>query len=136
MTEPQPEIGEADRWLREADEELRAAQIIAQHPEVPDRVAGFHAHLAAEKALKSLLICRGVSLPRIHDLVGLRALLPAADQPFFSDDDVELLNPWTIEGRYPADIADAGTEELAKVLAAARRVVKAAAGAEGTGEGP
>ena len=100
MSEPRPDLGEAERWRREADEELRAARVIAEHPELPDRVAGFHAHLAAEKALKSLLIGRGVSLPRIHDLVGLRALLPAADQSLFSDDDLELLNPWTIEGRY------------------------------------
>jgi hypothetical protein len=49
MTEPRPELGEAERWRREADEELRAAQVVAEHPELPDRVAGFHAHLAAEK---------------------------------------------------------------------------------------
>lgn len=126
MSEPRPEVNEAERWLLEAEEELRAAQVVAEHSELPDRVAGFHAHLAAEKALKSLLIGRGVSLPRIHDLVGLRVLLPATDQSLFGDDDLELLNPWTIEGRYPADIPDARADELTKVLAAARRVIEAA----------
>lgn len=55
---------EAGRWEREAGEELRAAQVIAEHSEVPDRVAGLHAHLAAEKAMKALLIRRGVVLRR------------------------------------------------------------------------
>jgi hypothetical protein len=82
-----------------------------------------------------MLIGRGVSVPRIHDLIGLRALLPAADQLLFGDDDLELLNPWTIEGRYPADNPDAGADELAKVLAAAHNVIEAVmSAAEGDNE--
>ena len=65
------EQAEARRWEREAREELRAAQEIAEHGEIPGRVAGFHAHLAAEKAMKALLIRRGVVLRRIHDLVAM-----------------------------------------------------------------
>lgn len=63
MSDQPPEHDEADRWWCEAGEELRAAEVIAGHSELPDRVAGCHAHLAAERALKSLLIRRGVAVP-------------------------------------------------------------------------
>lgn len=106
MSDRRPEGDVASRWRRESSEELRAAEVVAAHDEVPDRVAGFHAHLAAEKALKSLLIVRGVEVPRIHDLIGLHRLLPEIDQARFDPTDLELLNPWTIEGRYPADLPD------------------------------
>lgn len=107
------------------------AEIIASHAEIPDRVAGFHAHLAAEKALKCLLLERSVSMPRIHDLIGLHRLLPVDDQARFDEDDLEFLNPWTIEGRYPADIAD--DVDLDGVLAAAGRVVEIACSPEADG---
>lgn len=50
---------EADRaalvqlWMQHADEELTAARHLSANAEVPDRIAGFHAHLAAEQALKA-----------------------------------------------------------------------------------
>lgn len=126
MTDPQPELDPASGWLREAGEELRAAEVVAAHDELPDRVAGFHAHLAAEKALKAVLIRVGVEVPRIHDLVGLHRLLPASVQDRFGASDLEVLNPWMIEGRYPADLPDSDRSLIEETLAAARRVVDAA----------
>ncbi len=123
MSDQPTEEDPAARWRRESGEELRAAQVVAAHDEVPDRVAGFHAHLAAEKALKSLLIELGIEVPRIHDLVGLHRLLPEADQGRFASADLEALNPWTIEGRYPADLPDVDDSVLDETLAAARRVL-------------
>lgn len=123
MTAGRPELQEADRWEREAREDLRTAEVIAAHDELPDRAAGFHAHLAAEKALKALLIRRRIPAPRIHDLIELRAMLESDDADAFDLPALELLNPWTIEGRYPADLPD--DAEVDEVLAAARRVVDA-----------
>jgi HEPN domain-containing protein len=131
MSDRQPEDEIASRWRREASEELRAAEVVAAHDEVPDRVAGFHAHLAAEKALKSLLIDRGVEVPRVHDLIGLHRLLPEMDQARFDPADLELLNPWTIEGRYPADLPDVDDVVLDETLAAAKRVLGAVSGKSG-----
>ena len=131
MSVQSPEGDDASRWRREASEELRAAEVVAAHDEVPDRVAGFHAHLAAEKALKSLLIERGIEVPRIHDLVGLHRLLPGTDQVRFDPADLETLNPWTIEGRYPADLPDVDDSVLDETLAAARRVLDAVSGGVG-----
>lgn len=126
MTDPQPEVDPASRWLREAAEELRAAEVVAAHADLPDRVAGFHAHLAAEKALKALLVRCGVEVPRIHDLIGLHRLLPESEQGRFGVGDLEVLNPWTIEGRYPADLPDSDRSVVEQALAAARRILDAA----------
>lgn len=132
MNDPRPDVGsEISRWRREASEELRAAEVVADHDDLPARVAGFHAHLAAEKAIKSLLLRRAVPMPRMHDLLSLQRLLPVDDQARFDVDDLELLNPWTTEGRYPADIADLTGVELAGVLDAARRVVRASLDVDG-----
>jgi len=93
MTDPEPDVDVATRWLREAVEELRAAEVVAAHEELPDRVAGFHAHLAAEKALKAELIRLDVEVPRIHDLIGLHRLLPESEQGRFDESDLEALKP-------------------------------------------
>lgn len=128
MNDEPPDGDDAARWLREASEELRAAEVLAGHADVPNRAAGFHAHLAAEKALKSLLIVRGIEVPRVHDLVGLQRLLSEVDQRRFGPEDLEVPNPWTVEGRYPADVPDADDTALAETLAAARRVVDTVSG--------
>jgi hypothetical protein len=70
-------------------------------------------------------------VPRIHDLVGLRRLLPEMCQARFDPADLELLNPWTIEGRYPADLPDVDDVVLDETLAAARRIVAAVSGEGG-----
>lgn len=89
MTAPSPEEnGEARRWLGEANEELTVARILADDTRAPARAACFHAHLAAEKAIKALLIERGIVVPRSHDLPGLAQLLPEDDQDRFATQDL------------------------------------------------
>lgn len=107
MSDQPPEVlDEARRWLGEANEELTVAEVLAGDDRLPARVACFHAHLAAEKALKALLVARGVELKRSHDLAYLRDMLEAKDAGLFEVVDLAALNPWTIEGRYPADLTD------------------------------
>lgn len=59
MSIPPPE-DIAARRLREAGEELCAAEVIAEHAEVPDRVAGFHVHLGRRRRSSPSSFC-GVS---------------------------------------------------------------------------
>jgi HEPN domain-containing protein len=116
------ELAEAARWRVQADEELRISRVLARE-DLPARAACFHAHLAAEKALKALMILRGIEVQRIHHLRRLADTLPAADRALFDDGDLDLLNPWTIDGRYPADLIDAGPEVVRDVISAAERLV-------------
>ncbi len=38
-------------------------------------------------------------------------------------DDLDILDPWVIDGRYAADLPDLGSVEARQLLAAAQRVV-------------
>ena len=77
------ELNEADRWLREAKEELAVATHVHSGSQLPSRVVCFHAHLAAEKALKSLQIRRGVLVRKIRNLAQLVRELPEEDRGRF-----------------------------------------------------
>ena len=124
--EPSEVGGEHERWLAEADAELVVIEVLLGDSRVPTRIVCFHAHLAAEKALKAAVVRRSVTLQRTHDLARLLQLLPAGDADLFERADLIVLNPWSIAGRYPADIADPDEDEVDHIAAAARRAVAAA----------
>lgn len=118
---PDTNEAEARRWLGQASEDLVAARRIAEDPELAARLACFLAHLAAEKALKALLIHGGVAFRKIHDLLELRLLLPVEQQEALDPDTLASLNGWVIDGRYADDHVDVTME-------AAEGLVDAAAG--------
>ena len=60
-------------WLHRARSDLVLAQ--AESPSVYLEDLCFHAQQAAEKAIKALLIQRGVDFPYVHDLARLLDLL-------------------------------------------------------------
>jgi HEPN domain-containing protein len=119
-TEPSP----AQRWFRVAEEDLAAARIILQDGSAALRVAGFLAQQAAEKALKAGLFARGIAAPKIHGLRQLHARYPANGSPDVDLDDLDLLDPWVIDGRYAADLPDLGLGDAQRLLAAAQGVVE------------
>jgi HEPN domain-containing protein len=114
---------EARRWLSEADEELAVARALREREDLSPRAACLHAHLSAEKAIKAALIERAITLRRSHDLFEIVDLLPDDDAALIDEDDLELLNPWAIQGRYPADLGDITVGRVDAVVAAAARVV-------------
>jgi HEPN domain-containing protein len=124
MNVPPDEVSsEAWRWLEQAAEDLTAARRLADDPEMPPRLAAFLAHLAAEKALKGALIARGIAVRKIHDLVELQATLISTDAVAISSEDIDVLLPWNIAGRYPADMGDADVETATLTVQAASRIV-------------
>lgn len=91
-------------------EDLNAARRLAEGG--PARLACFLTHLALEKAIKAVLLSEGTAFRKVHDLFQLRGLLHHETAGLLSDDLLATLNPWTTEGRYPGDLADA-TDALA-----------------------
>jgi HEPN domain-containing protein len=129
MSDPSPEdLAEADRWMQEAEEELTVAARIAAAPDLPGRIACFHSHLAAEKAIKSLQIRCAIPVRKIHNLVQLVRELPDGERRRFAAEDLNRLTPWTIDGRYPTDHEAITETESGRVLQAAGRVVAAVRG--------
>lgn len=117
---------ESLRWFREADQELDIARHILGEPTLPPRAACFHAHLAAEKALKAALVAAVRPVPKLHELAELSFQLPLELQAGFDRQDLEALTPWAIAGRYPDDLLDADAETASSLIEAASRVLAAA----------
>ena len=73
----------------------------------------FHAQQCIEKYLKAVLIARGVTPPKIHDLAQLHRLLgPICSEWHWSVDELRLLSRSAVIARYPGE-----TAELAEVQA-------------------
>lgn len=79
--------------------------------------------------MKAWLIGLGIPFRNVHDLAELLARLPAEANREIEIDDLQMLNPWAILGRYPDDVTDATAQEAQACVAAARRVLDAATGA-------
>ncbi len=90
----------------QAAEDLATARRVVDDGESPPRRAAFLAHLAAEKALKGALIAWGIATRKIHDLVELLSSLISDNAVTVSSEDIDLLVPWNIAGRYPPDLGD------------------------------
>lgn len=107
MSSPKHEVRDlAERFARKARSDEIALDRLADDPDVPDDLIGFHAQQALEKLLKAALAHAGVAPPRIHDLGELIARLGDAGMtPPTSASEARALVPWAVEFRYD-DILD------------------------------
>ena len=122
-SEPVP-IRSAEKWPTVAKGDL----VIARHPrdpEVPWELLAFHAQQAAEKALKAVLVHRGIRPPRTHDLdeiLGVYRQRGVRGPP--NAGQLPRLTPWAVEARYPgAGFEDATEEDFRAALELADAVV-------------
>ena len=95
-------------WIAKAEGDYLTAtrELTAMNQPNYDAVC-FHAQQCAEKYLKALLIDRGVTPPKIHDLAQLHRLLsPVCSEWQWSIDELRLLSRSAIISRYPGEIAE------------------------------
>lgn len=106
-------------WLRKADLDYDAMRYLLSEGRLRE-VAVFHAQQAVEKFLKALLTERQIEFPKVHDLRKLLALVRTVD-PELADSlvEIEWLDPFAVEVRYPADAPEVlpGDELKARDLA-------------------
>lgn len=110
--------GDVDAWIRKAVEDEEAARVLLR--EGPPAPACFHAQQMIEKLLKALAIQRTHELPKIHDLVSLASLVNTELTAVKAD--IQLLNRYYVEPRYPGDFPEFSRTECAEALRAALRV--------------
>ena len=110
-------------------DDLAAARLLLTDVELPARMACFHAQQAAEKALKASLVDAAVPFRKTHDLVVLVALQPEPVRAKVSNLDLQRLQQWEVDARYPADLPDITAGEAVAVVAIADQIVAAVAGA-------
>ena len=114
MSDPDPVVADALRWLRYSTEDLNVARVLlASSPSVPRHVCWL-AQQSAEKALKAALVLEGVAFPFTHDLDALRNRLPESWPVHTTHSDLAELTQWAVETRYPGDWPEVTGEDAVR----------------------
>lgn len=111
----------SSEWLRRARSDLQLGRVALRAKGVLPEDACFHAQQCAEKALKALLLKRGIDFPRTHVIEVLLDLFKAngVDIPTGVDEAFQL-SGYAVQTRYPGE-----WEPVTK--AEARRAIELAA---------
>lgn len=89
----------------------------------------FHAQQCAEKALKAVLLQRGIGFPRTHAVEVLLDLLIAAEIQVPEDvDEAVVLSQYAVQTRYPGDWEPVTWDEAQAAVALASSVLRWAEG--------
>ncbi len=119
MSDPEL-LRELARWVRYARDDLKIAELILEHDQVP-RAACFNAQQCAEKSIKATLVFLQIPFPKTHDLNRLRDLLPEGwtvkEMPDLSE-----LSVWAVEPRYPGDLIEATRQDAEAAVVQARSI--------------
>jgi HEPN domain-containing protein len=95
---------ELRQWFFLADEDLRAAELLAKHYPTPDSIICFHCQQSAEKYLKGFLVKNNTEPPKIHDLVELLELCEQIYPDFSAvESQCDFLNRYSVAPRYPRE---------------------------------
>lgn len=116
--------GDPREWLRRARSNLARASQGQVTPDVLLEDACFDAQQAAEKALKALLVLRGVQVPRTHAIAELITML--VELGFDMPPDVHeasTLTDYAVAARYPGPSEPVLVEDYERAVAIAATVV-------------
>lgn len=97
-------IAEIRRWIEKAENDFRNAEyVLTMQENCPFDTVCYHCQQCAEKYLKAFLIYQNVDFPKTHDLVLLFNLLPKNEPLNLHIQDVQPLNRYSVEARYPGE---------------------------------
>jgi len=108
-------------WLRYAYSDLELARV-KRPSDVLFEVLCFHAQQAAEKALKAVLIAKGVSPPKTHNIRTLLDLLPQEVIVPQEIEDAASLTDYAVTSRYPGDFESVDEEEYHEAVRLAETI--------------
>jgi len=116
--------GSPGNWIAHAESDLRMARLGASDSAVLREQVCFHAQQAAEKALKAVLLSRGIEFPYTHDIKGLLriaemngVMIPPAIQQ------AVVLTPYAVETRYPGGWMDITESDVQEALQKAEQTI-------------
>jgi HEPN domain-containing protein len=109
-------------WVRKAEEDYAVANsLVARRRSPTPNAVSFHCQQCAEKYLKAFLVQHNVVFPKTHDLLELHKLcLSVAPSFAMIDDLLDLLNPYSVEFRYPGE--ETTVEEAKAAVRAMKKV--------------
>ena len=116
-------------WVAKAENDLLNVRNNLAADRVPWDTVCFHAQQAAEKMLKALLLQHGVPAPRTHDLAAVLEECAIRDgRAEALRQDCLVLNPYSVDSRYPAGFPEPDEREAREAVEAARQVFSAVQG--------
>ena len=116
-------------WLRRARSDIALARVAVDTPHVLLEDVCFHAQQCAEKALKAVLLQRGIGFPRTHAVEVLLDLLIAAEIQVPEDvDEAVVLSQYAVQTRYPGHWEPVTWDEAQAAVALASSVLRWAEG--------
>lgn len=118
-------------WLEKADKDLAlATHLLNENAPFPEAIA-FHAHQAAEKYLKGLLVYLQIEFSKTHNLGKLLDLISAKNPSLAGSlEEITVLNPYAVEFRYPGPL-DITLEDAQKAVQLAAKTGDAVKGTIG-----
>jgi HEPN domain-containing protein len=115
-------LGSPADWLRYARSDLELARVTRPDDVLFEGLC-FHAQQAAEKALKAVLIAKGVPPPKTHNIRTLLDLLPQEVIAPQEIEDAASLTDYAVTSRYPGDFESVDEEEYKETVRLAENVV-------------
>ena len=123
MSERRDLVEQVRAWIEKAEHDLRNAEhTMTLEEDCPFDTVCFHCQQCAEKYLKALLVYREIEFPKTHDLILLLNLIRRKMEISLSAEQVQPLNRYSIEARYPGDWYPIDREEASEAIELARGV--------------
>lgn len=110
-------------WIESATDDELFSKSILKHRDAPPSGVCFHSQQMAEKYMKGLVIFYKKEFPKIHDLLRLETLILEIE-PLIKEihKDLELLNRYYSETRYPGDFEEFTWEDAEKAYESAENI--------------
>jgi HEPN domain-containing protein len=122
---PDRDPSRPEAWLRRARSNLARARSLSKASDVLFEDLCFDAQQAAEKALKAILVWRGVAFPKTHALAELLTLVEKAGVSVPADvKEATSLTPYAVEARYPGFWEEVTAEDHTEAIRIAERVLR------------
>ena len=123
MSERRDLVEQVRAWIEKAEHDLRNAEhTMTLEEDCPFDTVCFHCQQCAEKYLNALLVYREIEFPKTHDLILLLNLIRRKMEISLSAEQVQPLNRYSIEARYPGDWYPIDREEASEAIELARGV--------------
>lgn len=120
----QHRTGSPRDWLVHAKSDWNLARLARNHKTVLPEQVCFHAQQACEKALKAVLLCKGLEFPLVHDIEVLLEVAKAGGLRLPREvREAGALSPYAVEARYPGYDEDITATDIDEALRLAEYAV-------------
>ncbi|MBU0694416.1 MAG: HEPN domain-containing protein [Candidatus Omnitrophica bacterium] len=113
----------AGKWIEKADKDLLSAKRELSFSDPVTETVCFHSQQAAEKYLKSFLVCHQIYFTKTHKIVDLLELCSTIEPSFKEElEDADSLTDYAVEVRYPDAVPEPEIEDAKKAIEIAEKV--------------